>query len=94
MSTILGILAIVVGVATWAMFWLLMPWFTYSRAYLFIGGMIFVGASLTVGLAWRARGLEGFGQNARSHYLLMQGIGLFGVGIAWLFFSHYLLVAK
>jgi|HubBroStandDraft_1064217.scaffolds.fasta_scaffold360280_1 hypothetical protein len=94
MNKYLGMFAISVGIAAWLIFMLLLPWFTYSRAYLFVSGMIFVAASSTIYLAWRARSPEGMMNSTRSRYLLLQGIGLFGIGMAWLFFTHYWLLAK
>jgi hypothetical protein len=94
MNRYLTILAVAVGVAAWGLFLLLLPWFTYARAYLFISGVIFAGGSATLYLAWRARRSDSATSGARSRYLLLQGIGLFGVGIAWLFVTHRLLLGR
>lgn len=94
MNKYLTILAVAIGVAAWGLFLLLLPWFTYARAYLFIGCVIFVGGSATLYLAWRAFESESATRRGRSRYLLLQGIGLFGVGIAWLFVAHHILLGK
>lgn len=88
------ILAVLVGIAAWLLFVLLLPWFTYARAYLFIGGVILLAASLTLYLAWRVRGANEVLNSARSRYLLIQGIGLFGIGIVWLLVTRYCLLHR
>lgn len=94
MNKHLTMLAVSVGIAAWVIFLFLLPWFTYSRAYLFIGGLIFVGASATLYLGWRARDSGSVMRGARSRYLLLQGIGLFCIGIVWLFLTHHFLLSK
>jgi pilus assembly protein TadC len=94
MTKYLVVFAVVFGVAAWVAFLLLPPWFTYARAYLVIGGMMFVGASAALYLAWRARSLDDAARSSRSRYLVLQGIGLFAIGMAWLFITHHFLLRK
>ncbi len=89
-----GLLAIGVGIGVWVIFVILLPWFTYSRAYAVIAGMIFVGASLTVYLAFLARSSEEVNHGVRSRYFFRQGIGLFAIGLGWLLVSRYWLLAR
>lgn len=87
-------LAVSVGIGAWVIFLLLLPWVTYSRVYMVTDGMILVAASATIYLAWRARGSGSVMHSARSRYLLLQGFGLFAIGIAWLFIAHHFLLRK
>jgi len=69
-----GLLAIGVGIGVWLIFVMLLPWFTYSRAYAVIAGMIFVGATLTVCLAFRARSSEEVNHGVRSATFFGKGL--------------------
>ena len=87
-------LAVSGAIGIWVIFLLLLPWFTYSRAYIFTGGVIFVGASTALYLAWRARRANSVDATSRSRYLFFRGIGLFGIGVAWLFIAHHFLLRR
>jgi hypothetical protein len=82
---------VAVAVGAYIVFRLLLPWFTYSRAYLFVAAMIFTGCGITFSLAWTARAGAAATSNARARYLFRQGVGLFVVGVVWLVFSRWLL---
>jgi hypothetical protein len=89
------LLALLVGIAVAAaalvIFRLLLPWFTYSRAFLLVTAMIFTGGAITLCLAWTARGGDSTTTSARSRYLFWQGVGLFAIGVVWLLASRWLL---
>jgi hypothetical protein len=80
-----------VAAGAYVVFRLLLPWFTYSRAYLFVAVMIFAGCGITFSLAWTARAGAAATSNTRARYLFRQGLGLFVVGVLWIFFSRWLL---
>jgi hypothetical protein len=85
------IFGVVVAAVAVSIFWSLLPWITYRRAFRFVTAMIFSGAATTFFLAWRAHTREASAARARSRYLVGQGAGFVVLGVVWLLFSGWLL---
>jgi hypothetical protein len=80
------IIGAIVYVAGRVVLWLLLPWFTYARAFTAIAFVFFLAGALLL-----LTGLKAHVVRNRSRRL-WEGCFLIGVGFCWLFINSWLLL--
>lgn len=87
--------ALVIGASVYMaarlVFWLLLPWTTYERAFCVVGSIFFIASAVTFARSWRARGINKSTSTSSSQKLLFRGVLFLAVGVAWFATAKWLL---